>query len=315
MFIRELSARYCRTMRPGFWACIFVILLFTTGIAQAGQALTLNAKYPGFATGILGSAKLEPMNEETLLIADGVEITRVQLKEAVDQQKPRLRRQLEKNLLFILEQEAARRILVSEAKKAGIPESGEDENQSVQELLERKTADVSVSEKDLKVFYEQNRKMVGGAPFEQVKDGIRQYLLQDKKKRAVLDYIDELGDSANLRINEGWVKMQNVLAMDNPVDQARQSGKPTMVEFGAAGCAPCDMMQPVLENLRKNYPEKLNIVFVHVGEEQVLAARYGIRSIPVQVFFDATGKEAFRHVGFFAESEVTKQLARMGVVR
>jgi len=57
------------------------------------------------------------------------------------------------------------------------------------------------------------------------------------------------------------------------------------------------------------------VVFIHVGEEQILAARYGISAIPVQVFFDAKGKEIFRHVGFFPEKEVTEQLARMGVVR
>lgn len=57
----------------------------------------------------------------------------------------------------------------------------------------------------------------------------------------------------------------------------------------------------------------MNVVFIHVGEEQVLAARYGIRSIPVQAFFDAQGREVFRHAGFFAQDEVDKQLAAMGV--
>jgi thiol-disulfide isomerase/thioredoxin len=82
------------------------------------------------------------------------------------------------------------------------------------------------------------------------------------------------------------------LAADNPVDRARRSGKPTLVEFGAAGCVPCDMMQPILDNLRKDFGDRLNVVFVHVGEEQVPGARYGIRSIPVQVFYDAGGAES-----------------------
>jgi len=73
------------------------------------------------------------------------------------------------------------------------------------------------------------------------------------------------------------------------------------------------MMQPILDNLRRDFGDRLNVVFVHVGEEQVLGARYGIRSIPVQVFYDGRGEEVFRHVGFFAQEEVLKQLARMGV--
>jgi thioredoxin 1 len=68
-----------------------------------------------------------------------------------------------------------------------------------------------------------------------------------------------------------------------------------------------------VDKLRNSYPDTLNVVFVHVGEEQILAARFGIRSIPVQVFYNAAGKEIFRHVGFFAQAEVDKKLAAMGV--
>jgi thioredoxin 1 len=55
------------------------------------------------------------------------------------------------------------------------------------------------------------------------------------------------------------------------------------------------------------------VVFVHVRENQILGARYGVQSIPVQVFFDKNGEEVFRHVGFYAQKEVLKQLARLGV--
>jgi thioredoxin 1 len=91
------------------------------------------------------------------------------------------------------------------------------------------------------------------------------------------------------------------------------SGKPTMVEFGATGCIPCDMMKPILDKLRKNYPDRLNVVFVHVRENQILGARFGIQSIPVQVFYDRNGEEVFRHVGFYAEADVLKQLVKLGV--
>ncbi|HOP48006.1 MAG TPA: hypothetical protein PK874_10110 [Desulfobacteraceae bacterium] len=55
------------------------------------------------------------------------------------------------------------------------------------------------------------------------------------------------------------------------------------------------------------------MVFIHVDEEQVPAVRYEIRSIPVQAFFDARGREVFRHVGFFAQDGVDQQLAAMRV--
>ncbi|OHB62066.1 MAG: hypothetical protein A2167_03535 [Planctomycetes bacterium RBG_13_46_10] len=116
-----------------------------------------------------------------------------------------------------------------------------------------------------------------------------------------------------IEISASWLKVQAALALDNPVDKARASGKPTLVELGASGCIPCDMMQPILEALRKKYGEKINIIFVHVGQEQILGARYGIQAIPVQIFFDKNGKEFFRHVGFFPQEEVEKKLSEMGV--
>ncbi|MBS3731405.1 MAG: thioredoxin family protein, partial [Desulfobacterales bacterium] len=72
-------------------------------------------------------------------------------------------------------------------------------------------------------------------------------------------------------------------------------------------------MQPILDQMRKDYPDSLNVVFVHVGENQMLAARFGVRSIPVQVFYDENGKEVFRHTGFLAKDKVYRQLAKIGV--
>lgn len=73
------------------------------------------------------------------------------------------------------------------------------------------------------------------------------------------------------------------------------------------------MMQPILNKLRKKFPDRLNVVFAHVRDDPIMGARFGIRSIPVQVFFDKNGREVFRHTGFYAEPEVLKQVAKMGV--
>lgn len=55
------------------------------------------------------------------------------------------------------------------------------------------------------------------------------------------------------------------------------------------------------------------VVFVHIGQDRVLGARYGIRSIPVKVFFDESGREVFRHEGFMKEEDIVRQLKKMGV--
>jgi thioredoxin 1 len=86
-----------------------------------------------------------------------------------------------------------------------------------------------------------------------------------------------------------------------------------MVDFGADGCRPCDMLKPILESLKTDYDGKANILFVHVRDEQVLATRYGIDMIPVQIFFDKDGNEVFRHVGFWPKDQIVAKFVEMGV--
>jgi len=73
------------------------------------------------------------------------------------------------------------------------------------------------------------------------------------------------------------------------------------------------MLAPILETLKEEYEGKAKVIFISVREEQILAARYGIRSIPVQIFFDKDGREVFRHTGFWPQEELEKKLADMGV--
>ena len=200
-------------------------------------------------------------------------------------------------------------MLLQEAVRAGFKRAG-DENKVIGEYLNQEVKIKPVSVEELKAFYTQNKDLFGNAPFEQVQGPLKDYLMQQKKQEAVLHYIRTLGQRQAIQVDEDWVKKQSLLALDNPVDKMRLSGKPSLVDFGATGCGPCDMMTPILANLEKKYKDKLNVLFVHVGQEQILGARYGIRSIPVQVFFDKNGTEVFRHTGFSPEAELEKKLAQ-----
>jgi thiol-disulfide isomerase/thioredoxin len=293
---------------------IFVSWFFVSQVhAKISESRTVEQIYPGLASGILKGAKMVVMKKGTLLVSEGIEIKESQLKETVEKADPKIRQELRKNLFFILEQETMKAVLVKEAKLSGSGSKGFSDKEAIQAYLNQKFRDVKVSDDEAKTFYEANKAMVRGLPFEQVKEAITQVLVQQKRQDAFASYLKGLGGNTDIRVNKEWVKAQHALAKDNPVDKARMSGKPTMVEFGAKGCIPCDMMQPILDNLRKKYPDKLNVVFVHVGQNQILGARFDIQSIPVQVFYDRNGKEVFRHVGFYAEAEVSKQLAKLGV--
>jgi len=90
-------------------------------------------------------------------------------------------------------------------------------------------------------------------------------------------------------------------------------GMPTMLDLGANECMPCKMMVPVLEKVEKKYKGKAAIVFIDVWKDKAPAKRFGIRAIPTQIFFNAEGKEVYRHEGFMSEADIDKVFLRMGV--
>jgi thioredoxin 1 len=90
-------------------------------------------------------------------------------------------------------------------------------------------------------------------------------------------------------------------------------GMVTMIDLGATECVPCKMMAPIMEKMVKKYQGKAAIVFIDVWKNRDQVSRFGIRAIPTQVFYDATGREVSRHVGFMSEAAIVEQLTKMGV--
>lgn len=86
----------------------------------------------------------------------------------------------------------------------------------------------------------------------------------------------------------------------------------TMVDLGAHKCIPCKMMAPILTKLTKEYEGKAAIIFIDVWEDNSQGSKFGIKSIPTQIFFDREGKEVYRHQGFMAEDAIVAQLDEMG---
>lgn len=294
-----LLASGCRAANPG----------------EIGQ--TMEQAYPGLASISLGQAKLSKLPQGVLLRCGKVVIKTKELEAEIAKAPAEAKAQLKKSRLFLLEQMATGKLLAEAARKeaaeSGTETAGQDDNALIRGLFDRLTAGLAVSDSEAAAFYKENSDAVGGATLAQVKDQIKQYLLQQKKQESAQDYVRRLGERIPIEVSASWVKAQAPLARDNEVDKARSSGLPTMVDFGSEGCRPCDMMTPILEELRKEYAGKVNVLFVHVNKEQVLAARFGIQSIPVQVFFDKTGREVFRHVGFFPKDEIIKQLRSLVV--
>ena len=91
---------------------------------------------------------------------------------------------------------------------------------------------------------------------------------------------------------------------------ARKAPKPAalprLVDLGAQKCIPCKRMAPILEALKVDYAGVVDVEFIDVWKNPQAGKAHGIRLIPTQIFFDRTGRERFRHEGFFSREEIER---------
>ena len=73
--------------------------------------------------------------------------------------------------------------------------------------------------------------------------------------------------------DESWINV--VIASENPV----------VVEFWAPGCGPCQMIEPIIDDLAREYAGKILCCKVNTDDSPNIATQYGIKSIPIVLFF------------------------------
>jgi thioredoxin 1 len=93
---------------------------------------------------------------------------------------------------------------------------------------------------------------------------------------------------------------------------AASAGLPRLVDLGADTCIPCKMMAPILDELKKEYAGRMEVVFIDVWKKREEAGRYGIQLIPTQIFYGADGKELHRHQGFIGKEEILATWKKLG---
>lgn len=87
---------------------------------------------------------------------------------------------------------------------------------------------------------------------------------------------------------------------------------PMLIDIGAKQCIPCKMMAPILEKLQKDYSESIKVEFRDFWVSRDAAQKYGIRAIPIQIFYDASGREFYRHMGFMFKEQVIRVFKELG---
>ncbi len=132
---------------------------------------------------------------------------------------------------------------------------------------------------------------------------------------ALIIFKDKLTNTASdmVMMQAGSETVQSVTAhIDSAYNYKNnaQSYEITFLEFGSTGCSACKRMEKVMDDIRQQYPDKVNVVFYNIThpKNRKLMKYYGVSVIPTQILLDTEGEEFFRHTGYISTNELTKKI-------
>ncbi len=92
-------------------------------------------------------------------------------------------------------------------------------------------------------------------------------------------------------------------------EEVLNADKPVLVDFWAPWCGPCRLVSPVVESFGEKHAGKIGVAKVNTDENQQLAMRYSIFSIPTLIVFQ-NGREAARLVGYMPQEVMEERLGQ-----
>ena len=102
--------------------------------------------------------------------------------------------------------------------------------------------------------------------------------------------------------------MEITITKDNFEAEVLNSDKPVLVDFWATWCGPCKMIAPIVEEIAEEYAGKIKVGKVNVDQEQELAIKFGIASIPTLLLIKE-GKVLNTLVGYRPKEDIEAMLA------
>ena len=91
-------------------------------------------------------------------------------------------------------------------------------------------------------------------------------------------------------------------------------GRPVLLDFSRDHCLPCELMRPWLDELRRRHARAVEVIEVNIDrpENKALAVFFKARSVPMQVYVDADGREVSRSTGIATLAQMQNQIERLG---
>ncbi len=253
---------------------------------------------------------------DVLAIVAGEEITKKELESEYKKLSPQYKDMFKNDKDLYLEQLIIKQLLVQKATEKGYIPAGNTnqskEDTGIQKLISELGNDVDIAESELEQFYQENKGQMQGAAYEQVKNDIRNYLIQQKQGEQTQQYIEEIRQEADVILNEEWLAEQLAAKPKNPLTDALKNGIPTVLDLGSDSCVPCQMMMPIFDELETELAGKANVILLQIADYRDLANKYQVRVIPTQIFFDQNGEQYLRHEGFLSKEDILKKLKETG---
>lgn len=95
--------------------------------------------------------------------------------------------------------------------------------------------------------------------------------------------------------------------MNDTFQDIINSDKPVLIDFYATWCGPCQMLGPILKDVKDSLGERISIIKVDVDKNQELAAMQQVRGVPTMLLFQ-NGKQLWRQSGVLSKEDIIKTI-------
>lgn len=93
--------------------------------------------------------------------------------------------------------------------------------------------------------------------------------------------------------------------MKNTFQEIINSEKPILIDFFATWCGPCQMLGPVLKQVKESLGERISIIKIDVDKNQEIASVYQVRGVPTMMPYQ-NGRQLWRQSGVLSKEEIIK---------